>query len=119
MVDVVFNHNGYDGAPSTIDYTKFVPFNSSTNYHQPYCTPDYNNLSNLVRLPFESPSTGCTILTFIHRHKSKTAGRAIRTFRCQICVPKTPMLQAPTKNGLTNSYTTTALTAYDSTVCCR
>lgn len=53
MVDVVFNHNGYDGAPSTIDYTKFVPFNSSTNYHQPYCTPDYNNLSNLVRLPFE------------------------------------------------------------------
>lgn len=48
MVDIVVNHNGYNGAPATIDYSKFVPFNNISDYHQPYCQPDYNNLGNLV-----------------------------------------------------------------------
>lgn len=48
MVDIVVNHNGYNGAVNTIDFSKFVPFNSSSNYHFPYCQPDYNNLGNLV-----------------------------------------------------------------------
>ena len=48
MVDIVVNHNGYNGAPDSIDYTKFVPFNNISDYHTPYCAPDYNDLNNMV-----------------------------------------------------------------------
>ena len=36
MVDVVVNHNGWDGAPSGVDYTSFYPFDEESNYHS-YC----------------------------------------------------------------------------------
>lgn len=49
MVDIVVNHNGYNGAPSTIDYSIFEPFNSQSYYH-PYCTIDYNNVNNATNI---------------------------------------------------------------------
>ena len=49
MVDVVVNHFGWNGAPSTVDYTQLVPFSSPTQYHS-YCAIDYNNTGNLVSL---------------------------------------------------------------------
>jgi len=57
MVDIVVNHNGYNGTVASIDYSKFVPFNNKSNYHFPYCTPDYSNLNNLVSLPNSLPAT--------------------------------------------------------------
>ena len=49
MVDVVVNHNGYNGAPSSIDYSVFNPFNDQSYYH-PYCSIDYSDTSNTVSL---------------------------------------------------------------------
>ena len=45
MVDVVVNHNGYDGASTAVDYTDFSPFNVKSYYH-PYCVPDYSNITS-------------------------------------------------------------------------
>ncbi|GME28447.1 hypothetical protein GTA08_BOTSDO06744 [Neofusicoccum parvum] len=43
MVDVVVNHNGWAGSASSVDYSRFIPFNSQDYYHS-YCTvSDYNN----------------------------------------------------------------------------
>jgi alpha-amylase len=36
MVDVVVNHNVWNGDGSSVDYSQFNPFNSEDNYH-PYC----------------------------------------------------------------------------------
>ncbi|PGH02056.1 alpha-amylase [Blastomyces parvus] len=36
MVDVVPNHMGYPGPSSSVDYSRFVPFNSESYFH-PYC----------------------------------------------------------------------------------
>lgn len=46
MVDVVVNHNGYNGAPSTVDYSDFYPFNQQSDYH-PYCAVDYSNITSI------------------------------------------------------------------------
>lgn len=46
MVDIVVNHNGWNGAPSTVDYSSFKPFNSPDDYHS-YCTIDYNNSTSI------------------------------------------------------------------------
>ncbi|RHZ43994.1 putative alpha-amylase [Aspergillus thermomutatus] len=47
MVDVVANHMGYDGAGSSVDYSVFSPFDSSSYFH-PYCLiSDYSNQSNV------------------------------------------------------------------------
>ena len=37
MVDVVVNHYGWAGSDSSIDYSKFTPFNSRSYFHS-YCT---------------------------------------------------------------------------------
>lgn len=42
MVDVVVNHNGWAGSASSVDYSRFNPFNSQDYYHS-YCTVDYNS----------------------------------------------------------------------------
>ncbi|KAJ5466958.1 hypothetical protein N7475_004710 [Penicillium sp. IBT 31633x] len=43
MVDVVANHMGYAGAGSSVDYSKFSPFNDASYFHS-YCPiKDYNN----------------------------------------------------------------------------
>jgi len=49
MVDVVVNHNAYWGSPSSIDYSKFTPFNDEKYYH-PYCAINYNDENNAVSL---------------------------------------------------------------------
>ncbi|GAM91000.1 hypothetical protein ANO11243_090470 [Dothideomycetidae sp. 11243] len=48
MVDVVPNHNGWSGPPSTVNYSSFNPFNSASDYHLPYCSVSYNfaNVTN-------------------------------------------------------------------------
>ncbi|EGC43184.1 alpha-amylase [Histoplasma capsulatum var. duboisii H88] len=43
MVDVVANHMGYPGSSSSVDYSRYVPFNNYIYFH-PYCPiTDYNN----------------------------------------------------------------------------
>ncbi|KAK4540157.1 hypothetical protein LTR36_009743 [Oleoguttula mirabilis] len=49
MVDVVVNHNGYNGAPSTVDYSVFNPFNDESYYH-PYCSIDYSDTGNTTNI---------------------------------------------------------------------
>ncbi|KAF2151438.1 glycoside hydrolase family 13 protein [Myriangium duriaei CBS 260.36] len=50
MVDIVPNHNGWNGAPSTVDFSSFNPFNSPDDYHLPYCsvTYDFSNTTNTL-----------------------------------------------------------------------
>jgi alpha-amylase len=36
MLDVVVNHNGWNGSIASTDYSKFHPFNEKKYYH-PYC----------------------------------------------------------------------------------
>ena len=36
MVDVVTNHNGWNGSSNTVDYSRFHPFNDKKYYHD-YC----------------------------------------------------------------------------------
>jgi alpha-amylase len=52
MVDIVVNHFGWDGNASTVDYSRFVPFNSSSFFHS-YCTisqEDYTSRDENVQL---------------------------------------------------------------------
>lgn len=48
MVDIVVNHYAWSGAPDTVDYSTFGPFNNA-NYFHPYCAIDFNDISNTVR----------------------------------------------------------------------
>ena len=50
MVDVVVNHNGWNGSPDTVDYSSFNPFNEKSQYHTPYCPIDYSNLNDLENI---------------------------------------------------------------------
>ena len=50
MVDVVVNHFGWNGAPTSVDYSDFTPFNTQSNFH-PYCAIDYSDTSNTVCYP--------------------------------------------------------------------
>lgn len=50
MVDIVVNHNGWNGAPDTVDYSSFTPFNEKSQYHTPYCAIDYSDLSNTTNI---------------------------------------------------------------------
>lgn len=54
MVDIVVNHNGWNGPPDTVDYSKFNPFNREEHYNTPYCEIDYNDLGDTVR-PSKQP----------------------------------------------------------------
>ncbi|KAK5117010.1 hypothetical protein LTR62_006731 [Meristemomyces frigidus] len=49
MVDVVVNHVAYWGSESSVDYSKFTPFDNEGYYH-PYCSIDYNNLANATQM---------------------------------------------------------------------
>ncbi|KAK3069278.1 hypothetical protein LTR53_012514 [Teratosphaeriaceae sp. CCFEE 6253] len=49
MLDVVVNHNGYNGAPADVDYSIFSPFNKASQYHS-YCTIDYSDTSNSANI---------------------------------------------------------------------
>ncbi|KAK8190444.1 glycoside hydrolase superfamily [Phyllosticta capitalensis] len=47
MVDVVTNHNGWAGNYTTVDYSKFNPFNSQDDYHS-YCEiTNYDDQDNV------------------------------------------------------------------------
>ena len=46
MVDIVVNHNAWNGSPSSVNYTAFHPFNNASNYH-PFCEVDYSNTTSL------------------------------------------------------------------------
>ena len=48
MVDIVVNHNGWNGPPDSVDYSKFNPFNRKEDYNTPYCEIDYNDLGDEV-----------------------------------------------------------------------
>lgn len=50
MVDIVVNHNGWNGPPDSIDYSKFNPFNKKEYYNTPYCEIDYNDLGDTVSI---------------------------------------------------------------------
>lgn len=49
MLDVVVNHFGWNGDPASVDYSTFVPFNSSSQYH-PYCPINFDDISNSTQL---------------------------------------------------------------------
>lgn len=55
MVDIVVNHNGWNGPPDSVDYSKFNPFNKQEYYNTPYCEIDYNDLGDTVSSSLESP----------------------------------------------------------------
>jgi alpha-amylase len=42
MVDIVVNHNGWNGDASSVSYSKFYPFNQQSYYHS-QCSIDYSN----------------------------------------------------------------------------
>ncbi|KAK2795310.1 hypothetical protein FQN51_000495 [Onygenales sp. PD_10] len=46
MVDVVANHMGYAGPGASVDYSKFVPFNSASYFHSP-CSINYDDQSSV------------------------------------------------------------------------
>ncbi|KAF2119352.1 glycoside hydrolase superfamily [Lophiotrema nucula] len=47
MVDVVVNHNGWNGGAASVDYSKFYPFNDAKYFHS-YCTiDDWSNETNV------------------------------------------------------------------------
>ncbi|KAF2202529.1 alpha-amylase [Delitschia confertaspora ATCC 74209] len=47
MVDIVVNHNGWNGAASTVNYAKMQPFNDAKYYH-PFCDiTNYDNQGNV------------------------------------------------------------------------
>ncbi|KAM0708328.1 hypothetical protein Q7P35_004979 [Cladosporium inversicolor] len=50
MVDIVVNHNGWNGPPDSVDYSKFNPFNKKEYYNTPYCEIDYNDLGDTAQL---------------------------------------------------------------------
>ncbi|KAL2861356.1 glycoside hydrolase superfamily [Aspergillus pseudodeflectus] len=43
MVDVVANHMGYNGAPDSVDYSVFSPFNSQKYFHSPCFIQNYED----------------------------------------------------------------------------
>ena len=40
------NDCGWNGAPSTVDYSDFSPLNQESQYH-PYCPTDYSNQTSV------------------------------------------------------------------------
>ena len=77
MVDVVVNHDGWDGSESGVVYSDFYPFNQASYYH-PYCAiTNYDNQTNvedcwlgdsnveLVDLKTEDPSVVSMYQTWI------------------------------------------------------
>jgi len=42
MIDIVVNHNGWPGPQSSVDYSRFNPFNNAGYYHN-YCPIDNYN----------------------------------------------------------------------------
>ena len=49
MVDVVVNHFGWNGAPSSVDYSDFNPFNEESYFH-PYCAINYDDMDNTTNI---------------------------------------------------------------------
>lgn len=47
MVDIVVNHNGWSGSPSSVDYSSYNPFNKQSDFH-PYYPINYGDVNNLV-----------------------------------------------------------------------
>lgn len=48
MVDVVPNHMGSISSQTTVDYSKFNPFNKQSYFHKP-CNIDYNNQTSVTQ----------------------------------------------------------------------
>ena len=49
MVDIVVNHFATRDAIGSIDYSVMVPFNTSSDFHQPPCPVDYNNETSITQ----------------------------------------------------------------------
>jgi alpha-amylase len=46
MVDIVVNHNGWNGNATSVDYSTFKPFDDIEYYHS-FCDVDYNNNTSI------------------------------------------------------------------------
>lgn len=46
MVDVVVNHNGWNGNASSVNYSMFKPFDNVEYYHG-FCNVDYSNNTSI------------------------------------------------------------------------
>jgi alpha-amylase len=47
MVDIVTNHMAFDGDSGSVDYSVFTPFSSSSYFHTPPCSIDYENQTSI------------------------------------------------------------------------
>lgn len=65
MVDIVVNHYAWSGAPDTVDYSTFGPFNNQ-NYFHSYCSIDFNDISNTVR--WSRACRNAHLLPFVDLH---------------------------------------------------
>ncbi|KAI5241351.1 alpha-amylase [Aureobasidium subglaciale] len=95
MVDIVVNHNGWNGNASSVDYSVFQPFDNVEYYHN-YCTVDYDNNTSirdcwlgdsnveLVDLRTEDAVVAQEYQTWIHQlvanYSSKLANSALEAF---------------------------------------
>ena len=46
MVDIVVNHNGWNGNETSVDYSVFKPFDDIEYYHS-FCDVDYSNNTSI------------------------------------------------------------------------
>lgn len=46
MVDIVVNHNGWNGNETSVDYSVFKPFDDIEYYHS-FCNVDYSNNTSI------------------------------------------------------------------------
>lgn len=46
MVDIVVNHNAWNGDASSVNYSTFVPFDKHSDYHS-HCSIDYDNITSV------------------------------------------------------------------------
>ncbi|KAL9050866.1 MAG: hypothetical protein Q9162_006375 [Coniocarpon cinnabarinum] len=46
MVDIVVNHNGWNGDSSSVDYSTFYPFNDQDSYHTYCAVTNYDDVTN-------------------------------------------------------------------------
>lgn len=90
MVDVVVNHNGWIGAPTTVDYSDFFPFNTQADYHS-YCVPNYDNETSvedcwlgddivpLVDLKTEAPNVAAGYQTWIEQLVANYSSKCLQS----------------------------------------
>lgn len=83
MIDIVVNHFAWQGAPDTVDYSTFVPFDSSSYYHS-YCTNNYDPSDLVSGLSFTGSMKKQHQLISLTRPISSNAGWDPRMYPCLI-----------------------------------